>query len=169
MVSYYVKGGYIFFCLDQTTFSLKPYVTRGWFLRGSRPVVEFNWTRKRFHAYGVINGEKEHYRFYDEINWRTVIDFLRYLHRRYPKLLILWDGAPWHKEHHVKAFLKRHDIKTLKFPPYSPEENPTEQVWKTTKHAAANTYFPDAETYRREIRRILRQKILTKMFKYLNH
>jgi hypothetical protein len=52
-------------------------VTRGWFLRGSRPVVEFNWTRKRFHAYGVINGEKEHYRFYDEINWRTVMDFLR--------------------------------------------------------------------------------------------
>jgi len=47
----------------------------------------------------------------------------------------------------------------MKFPPYRPEENPTEQVWKTAKHAAANTYYPDEETYRLEIRRILRKKI----------
>ncbi|ODS41841.1 MAG: hypothetical protein MSIBF_00285 [Candidatus Altiarchaeales archaeon IMC4] len=84
-------------------------------------------------------------------------------------MLLLWDGAPWHRERHVKAYLKKYGIKTLKFPAYSPEENPTEQAWKTTKHAAANTYYPDEETYRWEIRRILRQKNLTKMFRYLNH
>ena len=46
-------------------------------------------------------------RFYDEMNWRTVLDFLRYLHQRYPKLLIIWDDAPWLFLHRLNIFMVR--------------------------------------------------------------
>jgi len=169
MVLYYLTKGYVFFCWDEATFSLKPYCARGWFLKGSQPTQKFNYSRKRFHAFGVINGKQEHYRFYDEINWKNVNNFLGYLHRRYPKMLIIWDNPPWHRKWEVKKYLKKHDIKTLMFPTCSPEENPTEQAWKTTKQQAANTYYPDEKSYRKTVRQILRQKNLTPMFKYLNH
>jgi len=169
MVSYYLKKDYVFFCWDESTFSLKPYTARGWYPKGSRPTVQFNWTRKRFHIFGVINGTKEHYRFYNEINWKNVNNFLGYLHRKYPKMLILWDHPPWHRKREVKAYLKKHSIKTLVFPTCSAEENPTEQAWKTTKQQAANTYYPDEKSYRKAVRQILREKNLTPMFKYLNH
>ncbi len=164
-----MKRGWIFFCWDETTFSLKPNVAYGWFLRGNRPSTKLNWTRKNFHAFGANNGEREHYRFYDKINWKTTHNFLQYLHYRYPRLIILWDGAPWHRKKEVRNYLKRHDIKTLDFPAYTPELNPVENTWSTTKQKASNTYVPDEPALRKQIRRILQQKNLTKMFKYLNH
>jgi transposase len=169
MVSYHVKRGYVFFCWDETTFSLKPYASYGWFPVGSRPTQKFNYSRDRFHAFGVINGRKEHYRFYNKINWKNTLNFLGYLHRKYPKMFILWDNPTWHRHNNVRVYLKKHHIKTLVFPTCSPEENPTEQAWKTTKQQTANTYYQDEKSYRKAVRQILRQKNLTKMYEYLNH
>ena len=159
----------MFFSWDDSTFSLKPHTSKSWYLKGSHLTVQFNWTRKRFHVFGAVNGSKEHYRFYNEINWKKVNNFLGYLHRKYPQMLIIWDNPSRHRKKEVKSYLKKHKIKTLSFPTYTTKENPTEQAWKTTKQQAANTYYPDETPHRQTIRRILRQKKLTPMLKYLNH
>lgn len=136
----------------------------------------------RFYAFGVSNGRKEHYRFYDgrrgyeKGRWRKrnidsgmTIDFLGYLHRLYPKLLVIWDGAPNHASKAVKEYARRHGIQLLFFPTARPEDNPQEQAWDTLKSGTASAYYRDYDAYLDAVKRGAREKRLTKMFQYLSH
>lgn len=136
----------------------------------------------KFYAFGVSNGKKEHYRFYDgrsfykngkwrkrNIDSRMTIDFLGYLHRLHPKLLILWDGAPNHVAKAVQDYAREHDIQFLFFPTGRPEDNPQEQAWDVLKSVTASTYYPDYDAHLEAVKRESRKKNLTKMFPYLSH
>jgi transposase len=62
-----------------------------------------------------------------------VVGFLEHLLREVPgQLLILWDGAPIHRSHLIKAFLANgaaHRIHLERLPAYAPELNPGEGLW----------------------------------------
>jgi transposase len=49
------------------------------------------------------------------------------------KTLIL-DHHPVHRSRRVQRFLKRHQIRHVFSPPYSPELNPIEEAWSKFKH-----------------------------------
>lgn len=51
------------------------------------------------------------------------------------KLLLLWDNASCHKSKEVKQWLRDNPgiLELDNFPPYSPEMNPIEHVWKALK------------------------------------
>lgn len=58
------------------------------------------------------------------------------------KVLLLWDGAPWHRGE-VKRYLKEKPkhfrLHIEYFPPYWPKLNPQERIWKEAKqHATHN-------------------------------
>jgi len=55
--------------------------------------------------------------------------FLEELSKTYPKdqILLVCDGAAWHKSKGLKV---PDNIKLLFIPPYTPEMNPIEQIWK---------------------------------------
>lgn len=52
--------------------------------------------------------------------------------RRYPHdhLVVVLDGAGWHKS---KELVIPENMDLLPLPPYSPELNPVEQLWKTIR------------------------------------
>ena len=55
--------------------------------------------------------------------------FLKELSKAYPKdhILLVCDGAGWHKS---KGLVIPENITLLSIPPYTPEMNPIEQIWK---------------------------------------
>ena len=55
--------------------------------------------------------------------------FLGYLSKRYAEntILLVCDGAAWHRSN---AIVLPENIKLLPIPPYTPEMNPIEQIWK---------------------------------------
>ena len=55
--------------------------------------------------------------------------FLVELSKEYPKdqILLVCDGASWHKSKGLKV---PENISLLHIPPYTPEMNPIEQIWK---------------------------------------
>ena len=55
--------------------------------------------------------------------------FLEELSKQYPddEILLVCDGAAWHKS---KAMQVPKNIKLLHIPPYTPEMNPIEQIWR---------------------------------------
>lgn len=76
-------------------------------------------------------------------NQEETVLFLRKLRQRYPKrkILLLWDGAPWHKGDRIRQYLRRtKNLELVRFPPYSPELNPQEHVWKETRSKISHNH-----------------------------
>lgn len=163
----------VVFVEDESTFALRPYTTRAWYPRGEAVRVGMTHApHERFYVFGVMNGRKEHYRFYDgrhrkSMNAEMTLDFLRYLHARYPCVLLFWDKATHHgKTKKVREYAAAHDIRLEDFPTAVPEENPAEQAWNALAAATANAYYEDYDALLAELKRCARSKNLTKMFQY---
>jgi len=166
------------FVEDESTFSLTPYATYGWYARGQEAKATLtNKPSDRFYAFGVSNGRKEHYRFFDgrtknkkksSIDSKKTIVFLRYLHSKYPKLFLIWDAGSPHQSKRTQAYAAKHDIWLLEFPTAVPDENPQEQAWDALKGETGSTYFENYEAYLKRVKRESRKKNLTKMFPYLS-
>lgn len=81
----------------------------------------------------------------------SFLSFLRQLlrHRRRGSLMIvIVDNARWHHAKALQPWLQQHhDCIQLDFlPPYSPDLNPVERVWKLTRRLCThNRYFPGLE------------------------
>jgi len=140
---------------------------------------------QRFYVFGAANGKKEHYYFYanktkkkktknrkkkkkqKNITAKMTLDFLKRLHKKYPKLLLVWDKAPNHKARLVQKYIETNNIKQEWFPTARPDENPMEQNWDFLKEATANTHYPAIQDYKKAVKKQTTKKNTAKMFKYL--
>lgn len=81
----------------------------------------------------------------------TFLSFLQKLlrHRRYGrKMIVILDNARWHHAKFIRPWLKahKHMIQLVFLPPYSPEMNHAERVWKLTRTLCThNRYFAELE------------------------
>lgn len=94
------------------------------------------------------------------INDQRVTAFLRDLrrHLRGPVVLV-WDRINTHRSKRVKAFLKKNPwLRTELLPPYAPDLNPVEWLWKDGKcHALANHGLMQVTQLRAAVTRHVRQ------------
>ena len=71
--------------------------------------------------------------------------FLEKLRSTYPEdvIVLVCDGAAWHKSGQLKV---PDNIKILHIPPYTPEMNPIEQIWRELRTKGfRNEVFPTLE------------------------
>jgi transposase len=117
------------------------------------PVVLHAPTRKSISVFGAAcaNDGRFVFRLEQTFNADSFQDFLSQLlrHRRKGrKMLVIVDNARWHHAKQLAPWLKKHrDVLRLDFlPPYSPELNPIERVWKLTRRLCThNRYFPELD------------------------
>ena len=118
-------------------------MTRGWFRKGSKPIIRCIHTKKRRSVFGALSQEEFSAQLTEEkCNFKTWLQFLKSLLRKYGKILIVVDGAKYHfeKENVQKFYRKnKHRLVVIQLPPYSPNLNPIEQVWKKIKKWLAIT------------------------------
>ncbi|MNL54747.1 hypothetical protein D3C87_1781030 [compost metagenome] len=70
------------------------------------------------------------------------------------KVHIILDGAGYHRSELVKDWAYVMNIELHYLPPYSPNLNPIERLWKVMNEAVRNNrYFSSASEFRQEIRR----------------
>jgi len=85
----------------------------------------------------------------DVFNADTFLSFLQSLlrhRRRGKKIVVVLDNARWHHARALQSWLRQHrkHLALLFLPPYSPDLNPMERVWKLTRRQCThNHYFPD--------------------------
>lgn len=144
---------------DEVHFQVTTSVTRKWVVKGSGPKVKSAPSRKSVPYSGYIvpqTGElivsKPSW-----FNYETVIESFRHFLQTYPiadgkRAYLILDNAPWHKKAvrlvQTQALPEYQDIRDkmifIFLPPYSPDLNPTEQVWRITRREVThNTYFPN--------------------------
>jgi len=117
-----------------------------WYFKGQEPLIEAKRRGRSQSFYGALNLRtgKETAVKVKRQNGKTSIEFLKKLGETYfgQPILLIWDNASWHKSKLVKAFLKTTSQFTLmNFPPYTPEFNPQEQIWKALRQNVIHNRF----------------------------
>ena len=101
--------------------------------------------------------KKEHsivYQKYSKVNSDSAIDFLSKLTAtsHATQIHIICDNAPYYKSQKVKDFVEKAAIKIHFLPPYSPNLNPIERLWKIMRQAACyNSYYHSFEEFTEKI------------------
>jgi transposase len=135
---------------DEASFEQSGTLCRHWAERGVGQEVKSFPTRKKARVIGavVVGSEpKWHFSTVDRFNGTTFLRFLKRLVRHYNgrKIHLIVDNARYHKTKGIAKWLegKTEKIEIHFLPPYSPEFNPVELVWKETKKKTThNRYFP---------------------------
>lgn len=138
---------------DEAVFQQAGTIVRTWALVGIGVKVLSPPVRKSVKVMGAVGiGPKPdwHSRFVDVFNSDTFIEFLAQLLAscRGRKIHMISDNAQYHKSPKVREWLKgKEDLIELHFlPPYSPEFNAVEYVWRRSKRATThNKFFPKLE------------------------
>ena len=102
-----------------------------WCQKGIRPTVPCHHIREYRYAYGAVEPLTGESFFLVLPNCDTTCMnvYLEELSRAYSSdtILLVCDGAPWHRSKGLKI---PDNIRLLSIPPYTPEMNPIEQIWK---------------------------------------
>ncbi len=120
---------------------------------GKDPVLLHAPTRKSVACFGAVNIRTGTLvtAFESPFNGESFLRFLKNLlkHRsRGKRLVLVLDNAKYHHARALQPWLRQQrNVLTLLFlPPYSPELNPIERVWKLTRRLAThNRHFPTLE------------------------
>ena len=87
-----------------------------------------------------------------EINWnkekvKEVFYKIRNEYRNWKKIVIILDNARYNHAKEVKILAEKLGIKLLFLPPYSPNLNLIERVWKFLKKILKNKYKPNSTDF----------------------
>lgn len=123
------------------------HLTYGWILKGERKLVPTTARQPRLNFIGGIclNGHRIVYQQADRVDAESIASFLCSLRKRHPekcKIHIIWDNAGYHSDRSVQEFAKDLAIELHYLPPYSPNLNPIERLWKVMhEKVSANQYY----------------------------
>ena len=156
--------------MDEVHFKLGTSVKKSWFIKGSNPHVKANVERGKLLYCGFVNpltGELLTYEL-TVFNYLTMIFSVQSLVREYKindnqKIIIILDNASWHKkcvriirENFNNQFAEiNKKVEFMFLPPYSPDLNPIELVWRETRancthnicHADIDSMYKKLEEY----------------------
>lgn len=112
-------------------------LTSIWYPKGEYPEIRVDQVKEAISFYGALNIETGQCHVLDTPRQKSkyTVKFLEKLEGYYPgkRVLLIWDGAPWHRGE-VKTYLKKGNkkwqLEIIYFPPYAPDLNPQEHVWK---------------------------------------
>ena len=118
----------------------------GWIKKGQTKYLKTNNGRKRTNINGALNlATKELFYVEDErINSQTMINLLKIILSKQEKgkIYIVLDNARYYHSKIVKEFLELHSRIILMFlPPYSPNLNIIERLWKILKKNVVHNKF----------------------------
>lgn len=109
--------------------------------------------RKKVSLFGSVNTSNGHfvYNLSTIFNAETFLEHLKNIIEQKPKgkkILLILDNARYHHANLIQPWLQenKRNIELLFLPPYSPELNPAELIWKYSRYQVThNRYFPTIE------------------------
>jgi transposase len=150
--------------VDEAGFYLLPFVGATYAPRGQTPVLAETVTHDHL---AVISGVTPQGYLWVQIYERPltgaeVVQFLKHLERCLPgPLIVIWDGAPIHRNRWVQAFLAAGHAARIHLEPlpgYAPELNPNEGVWDSLKvREFANVAREDLVALRHDLSQAVRR------------
>jgi len=119
----------------------------GWLPTGENVKLKTNTGRMRVTINGALDAESHDVIIREDtiLNAENTIKFFKKIESRYPEadnVYIILDNAGYYKGKKLKEFLRHSKIELLYLPPYAPNLNLIERVWKFfKKKVLANAYY----------------------------
>jgi transposase len=126
----------------------------GWIRTGVRKEIPANTGRKRINLSGMIDVIGYNLIIQEDktLNAEATIQFFRKIEEAYPtkrKVHVFCDNASYYRNKAVKQYLLGSRLELHFLPPYSPNLNPIERLWKWMKERVIyNTYYEYFEEFK---------------------
>jgi transposase len=134
---------------DEASFAQWGTIGYTWALKGVQPTVKTSGVRKAYRVFGLLDcfgGTLYQRGLVGKFNSATYTDFLTWvLTQTTDQLIVIQDNAAYHTSAPMRTFYAAHaDRLTIyQLPPYSPDLNPIEALWKKVKKDATHLrWFP---------------------------
>tara|TARA_B110000046_G_C12948065_1_gene378875 strand:+ start:249 stop:1277 length:1029 start_codon:yes stop_codon:yes gene_type:complete len=132
-------------------------ITHGWIRKGKNKEIHTISSRTRINIVGSINLETMSVSISDHetVNSSSLIKHLKEIRRKYlkaPKIHLILDRGGYNRSQETRAAAKELGIELHFLPPYSPNLNPIERLWKVmNEYTRNNRVFQSAKDFREEI------------------
>jgi len=132
-------------------------ITYGWIRRGSRKPIPTVASRTRLNLMGALNLETmgvtiSSYETLDSAAMEQYFDELKLSYPKAPKIHLIVDRGPYNTSFATKEAALKRGIVLHHLPPYSPNLNPIERLWKIMNESVRNNrFFESAKQFRLEI------------------
>ncbi len=130
-------------------------LSHGWIKTGTDKPIKTTGSRTRLNIIGAIrlgHLAETVTAQYKTVNAEAIMDFMPLLRAQYVKsttLHLILDGAGYHRAKAVDEKANELNIVLHFLPPYSPNLNPIERLWKVmNEHVRNNHYFHSAKEFR---------------------
>ncbi|MGL1052910.1 IS630 family transposase, partial [Vibrio vulnificus] len=133
----------------------------GWIRKGQDKLIETTGSRTRVNLIGALSLKDISATItdtYETIDSESIVRFFWKLKKEhYPleqTVHIVLDGAAYHRSEMVRNAAKVLNIELHYLPPYSPNLNPIERLWKVmNEHVRNNVYFPSKAAFTSAIKK----------------
>lgn len=146
---------------DESRLVWESVVRRCWLPQGRKSVLKVNRENVAQNLVGFLDVKsgQPHLFSVPWQNQKEIIKVLEKLNRKYPgkRICLVWDNAGFHKGRSIRGALKDKltNFFLLNFPPYAPDTNPQESVWRWGKDQIANHQYASlrglVQTFRRVV------------------
>ena len=132
-------------------------LANGWIKKGEEKYIKSNTGRTRINLNGVLDPDTKEViiREYETINALTTIELLKEIEKKNQtkdKIFIIVDNARYYRSKLVSEYLELSKIELIFLPPYSPNLNLIERLWKfMRKKIINNKYYEKSTEFRRKL------------------
>jgi len=155
---------------DETRMMWETESRRAWLKTNQKTIIKVNRSRDYQSFLGSLN-LKTHKCHLHSLIWQNqdeVLKALKKIKKYYPnkKICYIWDNAAWHKGKKIKEALKKENLlenfHLINTPPYAPDTNPVEHIWKYAKDKVA---YQPATTFKQKVNNF-KLAVIHRKFKY---
>lgn len=161
-----LKPGDKLYFLDAVHPEYQSQATCGWIKKGERKTLQTTGKQKRLHLIGALSLKDMELitREYETIDGNAVICFFKDLESTVSEgeIHVILDNAAAHRSLILMEYLKNSRIRLHYLPPYSPNLNPIERLWKVFRETTLyNKYFDTCGGFFSAVREFFADKVHT--------
>lgn len=168
MKKWYIEG-YKVFVEDEAIISMNPTIRKLWAPKGSKPIQYVSGSHQNVYFLCAVSDDISHCSTANWINEDTFIKFLKYLLKRYKKVVAIVDRATYHaRSKKVKMFVKNHKDSLILWllPKRLPELNPMEPGWKSVRKNVTYRLFKNKKKLGYAVKRHIQREFKMNLAKF---
>lgn len=152
---------------DESRVNWETETRRAWLKRGKKTVLKITRDKTAQSYFGAWNHKSKLCHLVPLVwqNQKTMIEALTEMTKLYPNknIVIVWDNAKWHKGKEMREQLRKgkplQNIHLINYPPYAPDMNPQEHVWKHGKEEISNQTFATFDELKEKFESAIKLKV----------